>query len=882
MPSRPPILVALALAIVRAAAWLVPRGDRELFRREWTAEIVHGQRNSAQSESPTEAQMSLVRRSFGALPDAAWIRRQFTRDSELLHDIRHGLRLYRRAPAMFALIVGVLAVGIGASTAVFHAVDTLLLQPMPYADADRVAFVWQRSPDGHKGDVAPADFVDLQQRVRAFTTLAAAEPYGRDYLDGGEPEVLTGARVTEGFFDSLRAEPVLGRLFNAEDYRTRRNVVIISEGLWQRRLARAPDIVGRTIRLDEGTFEVVGVLPKTFEPRVLWQKQDIWTTKAVIEQYELQSRGSGYWNVVGKLAPGVTLEQATQELDAVSAQIGVEHPKTNARLRAFAMPLRTHLANGAERPLALLAIGAGLILLLAIGSAATLQMTQLSGRLQEFMVRAALGAHRQRLVRQVLAEAMTMVAVAVGVGVLLSAGLMKMIQAVGPDTLALPTDSGVTVRLVLFASLLGGVTVLLSGLAPLFVMLPARSSSRLSGTLSSRGSASHAYGRSALVVAQIALAAVLLVSAGLLARSFMKVLAIDPGIATRNLIAAQVFAYDRNETAAKRTAFFAETIERIKALPGVDAVGAASTVPFLQADIDILSPITIVGAEPPATGEVQRVYLASATPDYFGAAGIALRRGRGFTAADVMGAEIVAVVNEAAALKFWRGEDPIGRSIEITDYGRKKIARVVGVIAELRYGGLEGKSRPEVFLPHAQSPSAAMTYVVRAAVDPAAMLPAIKKAVWSVDPLQTFYETGAVTDMVRHSLRTRIFALRLVLALAGIGFVIALAGAHGAVLWALRRRTAEFGVRMALGARGADIRRHMLSFAGRLAITGIALGLIAAGVLSGLLRGLLFDIAPWDPMTFAGIAAGLLIAVFAACALPAIRAGRIDPVAALK
>jgi putative ABC transport system permease protein len=882
MASRSPILVRLAMAIVRAAALLVPRAERDGFRREWTAEIVHGHRDSLDAHSPMEAHMSLVRRSLGALPDAAWLRRQFTRDSELVHDVRFGLRVYRRAPAMFALIVGVLGVGIGATTAVFQAVDMLLLQPMPYADANRVAFVWQRSPEHAKGDVAPADFLDLRDRVRSFSTLAAAEPYGRDYTGGGEPEILTGARVTEGFFDVLRAEPVVGRLFNADDYRTRRSVVVISEGFWQRRLAGAPDIVGRTIRLDDETCEIVGVLPRTFEPRVLWARQEFWTPKAVIEPHEHQARGSGYWNVVGKLAPGVSIAQATEELDSVSAALAAQYPKTNGRMRAFAMPLRTHLANGAERPLALVAIGAGLILLLAIGSAATLQMTLLGARLQEFVVRAALGAHRQRLVRQVLAEATAVAVVAVAIGIGLSFGLLKMIQAVGPDTLALPEGLGIGGRLIAFASLLGAATVLLSGLVPLLVILPARATPRLSGMLSSRSQIAHAHGRSALVVAQIALAAVLLVSAGLLARSFVKVLAIDPGLATRDLIAAQVFAYDRNETAAKRTAFFAETIDRIQALPGVDMVGAASTVPFLNADIDIASPITIVGGEPPAADEVRRVYLAAATPGYFRAAGITLRRGRAFTAADVMGAEIVAIVNEVTARKYWRGADPIGASIEVVDYGRKKTARVVGVVADLRYGGLEGASRAEVFLPHAQSPNAAMTYVVRTAVDPTSMLPAIKKAVWSVDPLQTFYEAGAVTDMVRHSLRTRIFALRLVLALAAIGFVIALAGAHGAVLWALRRRTAEFGVRMALGARAADIRREMFSFAGRLAIAGIVCGLVIAGVLARLLQRFLFDVAPHDPLTFAGIAAGLLIAVLAACAIPALRAGRIDPVIALR
>jgi len=400
------------------------------------------------------------------------------------------------------------------------------------------------------------------------------------------------------------------------------------------------------------------------------------------------------------------------------------------------------------------------------------------------------------------------------------------------------------------------------------------------GALSVRGQVPVLYGRSALVVVQISLALVLLVSAGLLARSFVKLLGVDAGLTPKHLLALQVFAYDRNETAAKRTQFFADTIARMRALPGVESVGAAGTVPFLKADLDISSGL-VIHSRPTAPDAVPRVFLTAATPGYFPTAGIAIRHGRDFAPTDTMQSRLVAIVNEIAARRYWPGADPVGSTIEVMDYGRKKTLEVVGVSADLRYGGLDGSSRPEVFIPHAQSPSAAMTYVVRTRGD-TVTINALKQAVWAVDPLQTFYDAGAVPDMIRASLRPRLFVLQLALFFASIGFVLAIAGAYGAVSWAVRRRTAEFGVRMALGATGADIRRHMLAYGTRLAVIGLGVGLLGALLLGELLRASLFEVSAFDPLTLASIAAGVFLTVLAAAAIPARRASRIDPTIALR
>ncbi|HET9268769.1 MAG TPA: ABC transporter permease [Vicinamibacterales bacterium] len=869
-PSRHSWREALALLLVRAAAVVVPRRDRDAWRQEWEAEIVH--------RADWSDDMSLVRRSAGSIFDAAWLRRQFTRDSDLVHDVTHAWRLYRRSPAGVGLVMVLLGIGIGAATAVFSAVDAILLKPLPFPDAARTARIFQHSNTGERTDASPGNFFDWQARATRMD-FAAAEPYSRDYTGGAEPEILSGARVTEGFFDAFGVRPQYGRLPSRDDYRLRRSVVVLSDAVWTRRFGAAPDIVGRSIRLDDEPFEVIGILPATFEPRVLGGRLDVWTLKATVEDYERRMRSASHWYVVARLRPGVTLAEGQAELDRISAQLGVEHPQTNRTVRAAAVPLRTHLAGGTERPLALLALGAALILVLAVGSVANLQLTLLTARLHEFAVRSALGAARGRIVRQVIAESAAIAVVAVGIGLTLASIALGLLRGAALDLPPLAAGATLNLTTILFAVGLGLAAAVLSSALPVLTVLRSGTAGRVPGALSVRGQVPKLYGRSALVVVQISLALVLLVSAGLLARSFIKLLGVDAGLMPRHLLALQVFAYDRNDTAAKRTQFFADTIARMRALPGVESVGAASTVPFLKADLDISSALVIQG-KPATPDAVPRVFLTSATPGYFRTAGIPLRRGRDFEPTDTLQSRMVAIVNEVAARRFWPGADPIGSTIEVVDYGRKKTLEIVGVSGDIRYGGLEGSPRPEVFIPHAQSPAAGMTYVVRTAGD-VVSINSLKQAVWAVDPLQTFYDAGAVPDMISASLRPRVFILQLALFFAGIGFVLAIAGAYGAVAWAVRRRTAEFGVRMALGATGSDIRRHMLAYGSRLAAIGLAIGLVCALALGRLLGTFLYEVQPGDPLTLLAITATVFLAVLAAAWLPARRASRIDPTVAL-
>jgi putative ABC transport system permease protein len=884
--ARKPRLIAAALAVVRVIGVIVPRRDRSAWRREWESEILNGHLALERERRSTwREHMPLTRRALGSVLDAAWLRRQFTRDSEVVQDLRHIARIGRRSPAMMGLVVAVLAMGIGATTAVFSAVEAMFLRPLPYANADRIVMLWQRSQTDAAADedVAPANYLDWRaQLTTGFEALAAAEPFSRDYTDAGEPEIFAGARVTEGFFDVLRVEPRLGRLFTADDYRLRRNVVVLSTGIWQRRFGGDPGVIGRQVRLDGEPFEIVGVLPAAFEPRVLAPALDTYTPKTTIEEYETRSRGGGYWHVVGRLRPGTALPQAQAELDAVSAKLAAAYPRTNKDTRAWAMPLRTHLAGGLDRIVLLLGVGAMLILVLACTTVANLLLGLLAARLREFAVRTALGADRARLVRQVLTESAAIAGTAVMGGIGISWSMVTLIRAASPPTSPVIGVATINLTVLAFAIVAGLVAAMVSAMLPILAVTRVNVTPALRGMLASRtASAAPRQARSALVVVQISLALILLIASGLLVRSLVRLLAVDPGLATRHLVAAQVFAYDRNETAAKRIAFFAETLARIQTLPGVEAAGAASTVPFVKADIDVESPLTVVGRPAANDAEAPRVFLTTATAGYFRAAGIPLRRGRVFDDDATLASRIVAVVNETAVTRHFANEDPIGKLIEVVDYGRRKQAEIVGVVGDVRYGGLEGRPRAEVFLPHRQSPQAAMTYVVRTTVDPSAMISSIKQRVWSVDPLQTFYDVGAVEDMIQASLRPRVLALRLVLLLSAVGIVLALAGTYGAVASVIRRRTPEFAVRVALGATGSDIRRLIFLYGLRLTAAGIGIGLLATVPLTRLMETFLFGVSPTDPATFLAVPAVLAVAVLVAAYFPAQRASQIDPVKAL-
>jgi predicted permease len=825
--------------------------------------------------------MDLLRRAFHALPDAAWVRRQLTADADIVHDARHGARMLRKSPAFAASAVGILALGIGGTVAIVALLDALLFRPLPYESADRVVTVWQRPlASGAREDVAPANFLDWRDRARSFERIAAAIPYSHDYTGGGEPEVFFGAQVTGGFFEALGVRPLLGRTFLPEEHASgARPVVILTHGLWQRRFGGDPSIVHRAISLEGEAFTVIGVLPRDFAPQILPRPGElsVWTPK-VIRDHEQRIRGSAWWNVVGRLKPGVSVDAAEAELQAIAAALAEEHPRTNRGISVEVVALREHLMGGVRLPLFIMLGAVLLVLLIGCANVASLLLARGLERDREFSIRAALGAGRARLVRQLVTESLLLSAIAAAAGLALGHWALGAIVALAPSGILRLREATIDGRILAYALLLTSATTVMFGLLPaLQFSRPARDIVRERYITGPR-----ALVRRTLVAGEIALALVLLVGAGLLVRSFQRLLAVDPGFSAQGVVALQVFAHDRNGTPDRARAFFRATIDRMRGIPGVTASGAVSAMPFISANIDIKSDLEVRGRATVPEADRRGVYLTIASPGYFEAMSIALREGRHLSERDGERSTAVAVISESLRRREWPRGSPLGQRLRLSWQGQPIEVEVVGVVSQIRHDGLSNAPRDEVFVPHAQVPFASMTYVLRGAGDPNVLIAAAQREVWAVDPRQAFYDTAAVERLVAASVVRQRFSTTVMSVFAAIALVLCAIGIYGIVSFTTARRTREIGVRMALGADASAIRRMVLREGLQVIAIGLGIGLPASLAMSGFLQRLLFEVRPGDPATMATVFAVLGTVGLAACYVPARRATRVDPLVALK
>lgn len=879
--SPDPLPLRCCLALVDVFSHVVPRGRRREWREEWASEFRHRHEVlAARGELDWSSNMDLVRRAMGALTDAAWVRRQFTADAEVVHDVRHGWRMLRKSPSFTIAAIMILAVGIGGTVAIATLLDTLWFRPLPYADAERIVTVWQRPASGERADVAPANFLDWRERSQSFETLAAVIPSSYDFTDTGEPEVIFGAQVTEGFFDAIGTAPLLGRAFlPGEHVRGARRVVLITHTVWQRRFGADPQVVNRPMKLDDITFTIVGVLPAGFAPQLLPRPGElgVWTPK-VIQGYESRIRDSAWWNVVGRTKRGVSIEQAESELNAITAALAREHPGENHGLGVEVVPFRDHLMGDLRLPLLIMFAAALLVLAIGCANVASLLMARGIEREREFAIRAALGASRARIVRQLVVESLLLSLLAAAAGVGLAYWLIGGIVSLAPAGILRLQEAALDGRIATFAAVLTTATALAFGLLPAIQFAnPVRGLVR-----GRQGGALRAGARRTLVVAEVALAVVLLTGAGLLLRSFERLLAVDPGFSSMHTVALQVFAYDRNPTPERLRTFFSETIDRLSRLPGVEAAGAVSAMPFASANIDVKSPLGIVGRPPQPGGGQRPVYVTVATPGFFPALSVPIREGRSFDERDRATTPMVAVISEALRRREWPAESPIGRRIRIAWQGQQIESEIIGVAGDIRHDGLDSAPRAEVFVPLEQVPFGSMTYVLRGSGDAATLIDAARRSVWSVDPLQTFYETRAVEQMIAASLVRQRFSAALLGGLAGVALVLCAIGIYGVVSFATAQRTREIGVRMALGADRASIRRMVLREGSGVVAAGMLIGLLVSLAATRSLQKLLFEVRAIDPVTMAAVCVLLAAVALLACYGPARRATRVDPIMALR
>jgi len=877
-----PVALRLCLAIVRLGARIVPAPQREVWTREWDAELRH--RWSQRVRMSRAGELRLVRRTFGSLVDAAWIRRQLTLDADAVHDLVHGVRLLGKTPGFTAVTLFVLATGIGAATAIASLADALLVRPLPLPAADRVMTIWERNTATGIGreDVAPGNAIDWVGRTRSFSAIAAVEPWSLDYTaPGGDPEVLYAARVTAGFFDVLGLPMLHGRSFAPAEF-TRGNdkVVVLSHALFIRRFAGDTSIVGRAIELDHQPVTVVGIMRPGLELRLFEGRREpgLYAPK-YYEDFESRVRASGYWNVIARLREDVTPASAAQELSVLSSQLARDFPRTNRTIEAEVVPLRDHLAGSLRRLLPLLLGASALLLLVACANAANLLLARGVTRAREFAVRQALGAGRGRLIRQMLTESLMFAAGGGALGLLLAAAALRAIAGLRPLDVAgadrIPLDARVL-----------AVTIGVSALAAVAAgLVPALQLSRPRASAVLREGASTPRARrapNALVVVEVSLALLLAVGAGLLIRSLREIQRVDPGFARGQVFSLQVFAWDRNDTPAKRSAFFTASVESLRAQPGVIAAGAVSAMPFSGANINVRSAMAVDGRPPAAAGEDALIYTTIVAGDYFPAMRIPLVGGRLLDARDRDGSRLAAVVSRSAARKFWPGADPIGAKVSIRFNGRPLAAEVVGVVGDARHEALDRAARPELFLAHAQMPFGSMTFVVRSQPGAAVTLRDLQRRIWAIDPQQAFYETATIESMVSRTLVGRQFSVFLLTAFGVAALVLASAGLYGVLSFSTSQRTREFGVRLALGARPRDIVSMVLREGLRLAAAGILVGVIAAAWLTRLLAGLLFGVTPTDLPTFVTVIAAIVTVSLVSCYVPARRALRADPIAAVR
>ena len=802
---------------------------------------------------------------------------------EGLRDVRHGLRLLRRHPGFTLATVLTLTLAIGATTAIFSVVDAVLLQPPPFPEPERLLTLWQTDPDNGNRPVAvgPADFLDWRDRVRSFERVAAIDPWSLDFTGAGEPEVFNGALVTEGFFELLGVNAAHGRAFLPEEYLPGSGVVVLTDGLWQRRFGGEADIIGRSLVLDGEPYTVIGVLAPSFELGLERRRERDFFMPKTVAEYEISSRGPGWWHVIGRLRPEVTLTEAQAEMDAVAARLAAEYPRTNANVGARLIPLQARQVE-AVRPTLLLLQGAVLfVLLIACVNVANLMLARCARRAPEFAVRMAVGGGRGRLLRQLLTESAVIAALGGIGGFAFATVSLQAITAFMPADVPRLGQVALNARLLGFAVGLVGITALACGMAPAAMVVRQNVHDLLRGQRSGGNTVQQRL-RRLLVAAEVALALVLLVGAGLLVQSFVRLVNIDLGFAPANTLALQAFHYRADGLGATAN-FFRETLDGIRTLPGVAAAGAVSAFPLGLADLTRESLLQLQDRAPFPPGEEPSAAVSAATPGYLDATGIPLRAGRWFDVRDDADQPPVVVINETLAQQHWPDTDPLTLRVSLSVAYRGQIdAEIVGVVGAIRPEGYHSPPRPEVFVPHAQAPDGSMTYVVRTAGDPTVSVPAIQEVVWDADPLQTFYSVATVDQLLSDTLAARRFMTTLLTLFGLAALVLAALGIYGVIAVATAQRTREIGLRLAMGAEPRHVVGMVVRGAIGLAGAGVLFGLLASLLVSRSLSSLLVDIAPFDVATLAAVSALLLLAAAGAAYVPARRAARVDPLAALR
>jgi putative ABC transport system permease protein len=797
----------------------------------------------------------------------------------LVHDLRYAIRTLRRTPSFTVAVVACLALGIGANTAIFSVIDGVLLEPLPFRDPRSLVMVWATNIQhgANRNVVSPADYLDWRSRSSSFVDVGAYIDWRGNLTGAQEPVEVARAIATASFFNVLGVPAEIGRVYtNEEDAPNGPNVAVLSHRLWQRQFGGRREVLGTRLELDGRPFTVIGVMPEGFG--IEGSKADLWTPPGLDPAVDYRTRTGRYLTSIARLKPGVSPERAQADMSVIARQLAAEHPTFNAGWGVNVVPMYEQVVGGVRRALLVLGGVVAFVLLIACANVANLLLARSTARTREIAVRTALGAGRGRMVQQLLTESIVLSALGAVGGLVLASWGIHAVKALAPEGVPRVASIGIDGWTLAFT----GVIALVTGVV--FGLVPALRAGRgdLQGVLreGARGSTAASGARKVLVVAQVALSLVLLVGAGLMARSFVRLESVDPGFDPENVLTGRIqLAGQRYRASATATAFFDELLDRVRRLPGVESASAINWLPFGGQGSS--TSYWIEGRPvPPPTAEFVADVRAVAG-DYFRTMRIRVMRGEPFDARANTETPKQVVVNESFVRAHFPSSNPIGQHV-LMPWDDTLRGEIVGVVADTKHAALDSAARPMIYWAMRQFPTNLMTLVVRTTGDPMRLVPAVTREVRALDANQPFADPKPLDAYLGQSVVQRRFSLTLLSIFSSLALVLAALGIYGVLAYSVAQRTREIGVRMALGARDGIVARMVVREGLGMVGLGLAIGVAGALAVTRVMASLLFDLSPTDPLTFVGVTVVLGAVAVLASYLPARRAARVDPIVALR
>ena len=794
-------------------------------------------------------------------------------------DAHYALRTLRKSPGFTLVCVLTLGLGIGASTAIFSVVNAVLLRPLPYPNHERLLRIEERHPGSTGANFTYASFLDVEREARSLENTSAFRPWSFNLTGDGEPEQVAGATVSGNFFSALGSKPLLGRMIGAEDDAPGgdNRVAVISYALWQSRFGGDPGIVGRILRVSAEDYRVIGVMPRGFEYP---EKSEIWCPLVPGGQFH-DNRRAHLLTVIADLRSGEAIGNAQGEGSAIAEQIEKQNPSVDPDMTVAAVSLKKSMVAPVQPALFVLIFAVGLLLLMACANLANLLLARAAARQKEFAIRLAVGAGRMRLAQQLVTESVVVSLLGAAAGLGVAAWSLQFIASLSSQNMPRFGEISIDWRVLGFTLLVSLFTGLLFGLAPalsgtkadLNISLKEGAATSTCGTM--RGSSQ------ALVVPQFALAVVLLVGAGLLGNSFVRLLRVNPGFNQNGVLSFGLFLSpsDYPERDVRSALLLQRILESVRVIPGVRDAGLVSALPIKGGPN---TDFVIEGRPLPPANDEPSADIRTVDSDYFRTMAIPLFAGRQFTDADNATGKRVMVINQTMARQYWPGENPIGKRVTMKDWGPPMTGEIVGIMGDVKTNGLDEAVGPMIYWPYFQFSQLFNTIVVRSNSDPVRLIPAIKSAIWAVDKNQPISKIETLEQVLSDSLARRQLYMILLGVFAGAALLLASVGVYGVMSYSVSQRTREMGIRIAIGALPADVLRLILRQGARAAILGIAIGIAAALALTRLMASLLFGVSATDPMTFVAVATLLTVVALAASYIPARRAMRVGPMVALR